>query len=1064
MSKLQSGGALHPEALYVKRECDDQLFQTLMRGEYCLVLAPRAIGKSSLLNHTASRLEEEGAVCTCIDMYGMLGEGDTPNQFLESLIRRLAEALQAPLQPEDQDPTVTASHRMYQFVHRELERCPDRRIVLLLDEVETITRSQSIPTDQVLGFLRALYNERVRRPVFARLAVALFGAINPEELLSDTLRTPFNLGVAVKVTDFTWNEMLRFRPAVPLPDDDALNLLQAVFDQTSGHPFMTQRLLIRSIEMRLHGAAPYSGLVKQLVEELYLGPDRIDDLSLGKVDLFFRRQKEGQQVPQMLELYARLLEGDPVPAQLSDSTQHRLCMSGLARIQQTTDGAWLSIRNRIIARRFDHSWCRDRRVERQLYLPLQRWQASGRDDALLLSGQELVDARRWAWFATDLSQQERNVLFRSEERVRQQQQSQLAALTATIDNEQVSRLRSEQELTQTHSQLAHIENQLQSTSDALVREQAARKQSEAELQQSQALYVTERQRMVLQLDVSQKRTSRLRSGVAALAVIASVSMGSLGWTLLSARQDQSTKTAHAAPSSDGRRSTGMLFSVRGETNPSLVREHPLPTPNPVAGPDEAVFPARTESSTRPPLLPPSHRHVPPTEKAQAAVFVQPDVTQPIETPTPRSLLMESLEQFRSASTEELRLARRLTLGDSFQRAAWAAQKYVIHPVTRISQIVVLPEGVIVAGGGDGSLASYDGVSGRKLAYVAGDGRPIVRLAATSPSGVPFIASIHGGHPRSELKAWTVSEGATRLTLETALPLQLSDSRNPAWMVSLANGASRLAALRIDQSVVVWDSQQRQLPAASYPGYPDCGRIALSPNGRWIAVGCYSGAVHLYDSNGVDHPLPKQRRPIIAEYFSRDGERLLSVASAGPDGRHETEWTLWNVRTLHRIAYGQLVTREEFRSAMSLDGGAFAIAADGGRVAIFDGITGQQRSMLIADQSGTNRLAYLAFVEGSRHLLVATEVAKEGGAVSVYDLSTNQRTLTYSTMYSENRILGLSQNGEYVVSGDAVDGIFVLPVSDQSLHRESCRLLLAESSSDERWKGACAGIEVRPTTH
>lgn len=1057
MSKLQGGGALHPEALYVKRECDDQLFQTLMSGEYCLVLAPRAIGKSSLLNHTASRLEEEGAVCTCIDMYGMLGEGDTPNQLLESLIRRLANALQAPLQPEDQDPTVTASHRMYQFLHRELERCPDRRIVLFLDEVETITRSQSIPTDQVLGFLRALYNERVRRPVFARLAVALFGAINPEELLSDTLRTPFNLGVAVKVTDFTWNETLRFRPALPLPDDDALNLLQAVFDQTNGHPFMTQRLLIRSIEMRLQGVAPYAELVKQLVEDLYLGPDRIDELSLGKVDLFFRRQEEGQQVPQMLELYARLLEGDPVPAQLSDSTQHRLCMSGLARIQQTTDGAWLSIRNRVIARRFDHAWCRDRLVERQLCLPLQRWQASGRDDALLLSGQELVDARRWAWFAMDLSRQERDFLYRSEERVRQQQQSQLAALTATIDSEQVSRLRSEQELTQTHCQLAHIENQLQSTSDALVREQAARKRSEAELQQIQAQYVTERQRMVLQLDVSQKRTSRLRSGVAALVVIASVSMGTLGWTLLSARQDPSKKTAHAAPPSDGSRTTGMLSSGRGETYPSLVREHPLPTPNPVAGPEDAFPSSRTESSTRPPSLPPSHRHVPSIEKAQAAVSAQPSVAKPIETPTPHSLLMESLEQFRYAGTEELHRERRLTLGDSFQRAAWAAQKYVIHPVKRISQIAVLPEGVVVAGGGDGSLASYDGVSGRKLAYVAGDGRPIVRLAAASPSGVPFIASIHGSYPRSELKAWTMSEGATRLTLETALPLQLSDSRNPAWMVSLANDTPKLAALRLDQSVVTWDYLQRQRPALSFPGLPYCSTTTISPNGRWIAAGCRSGDVHLYDSSGTVQPLRKHRYPVDVDYFSSDGERLLTITSGGPEGRVETEWTLWKVATRERIAHDRLATGEVALSALSPDGGTFAIAAEGGRVAIFDGITGQKRPMLLADQSGTTSLAYLAFVAGSRQLLVATE----GGSVIVFDLSTNQPTLIYSTMNSDYRVFGLSQNGEYFVSGHAMDGIFVFPVADKSLHRESCRLLHPASLDDARWGAACADSGASP---
>ncbi len=836
-------------------------------------------------------------------------------------------------------------------------------------------------------------------------------------------------------------------------------MLQAVYDQTSGHPFMTQRLLRKSVGKPLQGRPSYADLVKQLIEELYLGSDRIDEPSLGKVDRFFRRQEEGQQVPQMLELYARLLAGERIPAQPSDSTQHRLCMSGLARIQKTTNGAWLSIRNRVIARRFDHAWCRDRLVERQLCIPLQRWQAGGRDDALLLSGQELVDARRWAWFATDLSRQERDFLYRSEERVRQQQQLQLAALTATIDSEQVSRLRSEQELTQTHCKLAHTENQLQSTADALGREQTSRKQSEAELQQIQAQYVAERQRMVLQLNVSQKRTSRLRSGVAALVVIVSVSMGSLGWTLLSERQAQSNKTVHAVPPSDGSRSTGMLSSVRGEAYPSLVREHPLPTPNRAAGTEEAFPSSRTESSTRPPSLPPSHRHVPPVEKAQAAVSVQPDVAKPIETPTPRSLLMESLEQFRSASTEELRRERRLTLGDSFQRAAWAAQKYVIHPVTRISQIVVLPEGVVVAGGRDGSLASYDGVSGRKLAYVAGDGRPIVRLAAaTPPSGVPFIASVHGGYPLSELKAWTASEGATRLTLETALPIQVSDPKNPAWMISLANDAPRLAALRLDQSVVAWDYLQRQRSALAYPGYPYCSTIDISPNGRWITSGCRSGDVHLYDSSGREQPIRKHRYPVDVDYFSSDGDRLLTITSGGPEGRVETEWTLWKVATRERIAHDRLATGAVTLSALSPDGGTFAIAAEGGRVAIFDGITGQKRPMLLADQSGTSRLTYLAFVAGSRQLLVATEA----GTVSVYDLSTNQRTLTYSTMNSEYRVFGLAQSREYAVSGDAVDGIFVLPVSDKSLHRESCRLLRSASEHDARWDAACADSGAPPT--
>ena len=54
-------GVLSPDSTaYVKRPADDELFNQVLAGQYCHVLASRQIGKSSLMVSTARRLREQG--------------------------------------------------------------------------------------------------------------------------------------------------------------------------------------------------------------------------------------------------------------------------------------------------------------------------------------------------------------------------------------------------------------------------------------------------------------------------------------------------------------------------------------------------------------------------------------------------------------------------------------------------------------------------------------------------------------------------------------------------------------------------------------------------------------------------------------------------------------------------------------------------------------------------------------------------------------------------------------------------------------------------------------------
>src|SRR5689334_13656346 len=80
------GGTLDAEApCYVEREADHALYHALTRGEFCYVLTPRQMGKSSLMNRTAVRLRADGVTVALLDLTA-LGENQTAEQWYWGLL------------------------------------------------------------------------------------------------------------------------------------------------------------------------------------------------------------------------------------------------------------------------------------------------------------------------------------------------------------------------------------------------------------------------------------------------------------------------------------------------------------------------------------------------------------------------------------------------------------------------------------------------------------------------------------------------------------------------------------------------------------------------------------------------------------------------------------------------------------------------------------------------------------------------------------------------------------------------------------------------------------------
>jgi hypothetical protein len=84
-----AGGALPPNTpSYVERPADDDLFNAVMAGNFCYVLADHHMGKSSLMFRTAWRLQQQGIHPAKFDLSSINADLDVSTAYLV-LVKRL---------------------------------------------------------------------------------------------------------------------------------------------------------------------------------------------------------------------------------------------------------------------------------------------------------------------------------------------------------------------------------------------------------------------------------------------------------------------------------------------------------------------------------------------------------------------------------------------------------------------------------------------------------------------------------------------------------------------------------------------------------------------------------------------------------------------------------------------------------------------------------------------------------------------------------------------------------------------------------------------------------------
>jgi tetratricopeptide (TPR) repeat protein len=353
------GGAVQAkDGYYVKRKADDELLELCRKGEYAYVLAPRQLGKSSLMLNTAETMynDDERIQSVIVDL-SPIGETATEQlTWYGHVLSDIADQLQLDFKFDEwkQRYAELGSTKMLELFLRDavLRRIPgSERVVIFLDEIDsTINLSFK---DDFFAAIRLFYQRRAMVPEFRRLSFVLIGVATPSDLIQNARRTPFNFGERVDLRDFTPEEMKPLADGLKLPTDQALLVLGWIAKWTGGHPYLTMRIckLIAESESRQWSQQN----VEALIADTYFGAGNKSENNLQFVrDLLIKRIPEGIEPGELLITYRNILRGRTVLDDWSLINSH-LKLSGVVHEVKGV----LQVRNLIYRTVFNEQWIKN---------------------------------------------------------------------------------------------------------------------------------------------------------------------------------------------------------------------------------------------------------------------------------------------------------------------------------------------------------------------------------------------------------------------------------------------------------------------------------------------------------------------------------------------------------------------------------------------------------------------------------------------------------------------------------------------------------------------------------
>lgn len=351
------GGCLFPDSpVYVEREADTELYETLLKGKYCYVINARQMGKSSLRVRTSAKLQNQGMVCVELDLSGIGDQDLTIEQWYSALIQELASGLGLQRERRNwikENPQIPSPYSLSHFIESVVLTAIDRPIILFIDEIDCILRLK-FSSDSFLSSIRYWHERRSTNPSYRNLTVALFGASAPAELIQGQNAIPFNFGRSIDLTGLKLEKSLVLAEGLEHIADKPVYVLREVIDWTNGQPFLTQKLcwLIASFSTYI-SAGNEPEKVKEIVHShIFTNWESNDDPAHLRT-IRDRITKHPQLHDKLLNLYRKIVEkgkarNDHSPLSIE------LQLSGMVYQQNK----YLFVKNKIYQNIFDLEWVR----------------------------------------------------------------------------------------------------------------------------------------------------------------------------------------------------------------------------------------------------------------------------------------------------------------------------------------------------------------------------------------------------------------------------------------------------------------------------------------------------------------------------------------------------------------------------------------------------------------------------------------------------------------------------------------------------------------------------------
>ncbi|UCH96333.1 MAG: AAA-like domain-containing protein [Candidatus Aminicenantes bacterium] len=339
---------------YIQRKADKELYEHILKGDFCYVLTPRQMGKSSLMARTADRLKKEDVQSAIVDLTQIGTEKESADRWYYGIAYRIAKelAINIKLKPWwEQREKLSALQRLIEFFEDVVLTMTNKQVVLFVDEIDTTI---ALPfTDDFFAAVRACYNARATKIEYQRLNFVLLGVAGPSDLIKDTQRTPFNIGHRIDLADFTFEEARPLSIGLGLDNTQGKKALKRIIHWTGGHPYLTQKLCRILAEEKL--GAYSDEVVDELVVKHFLKPGTNREESNLKFvsDRLLSDYIPNRQLRKLLKVYHRILSGDQLLDDPTSFTYTKLKLSGIVVVWKNQQ---LRIRNRIYKYIFNTNW------------------------------------------------------------------------------------------------------------------------------------------------------------------------------------------------------------------------------------------------------------------------------------------------------------------------------------------------------------------------------------------------------------------------------------------------------------------------------------------------------------------------------------------------------------------------------------------------------------------------------------------------------------------------------------------------------------------------------------